>query len=205
MTSALATVALLCCALSSPHWRRHGPAAAVEAFVTPPLAANHNADTAAAALGSVRRPSRGRVQSPAAATAAAARQGNRRFSRHGEPQPPQQQQPLAMSSQLNGADVSEDLSQLNGAAAAATPVPSQNTARVSVSPFRNKNTHVCDVCAHPHRVSYACRCWRVCLLLCGFSVLESLRWPLLPFLHVAVFLRELWSASRRMVCTRWLV
>lgn len=122
MTSALAALALLCCALSSPHWRRHGPVTAVEAFVSPPLAVNHNVD-AAAALGSGRRPaSRGRVQSPAAA-----RQRSGRGGGHSEKQPPQQ--PLAMSSRLNGADVSEDLSQLNGAAAA--PVPSQNTARVS--------------------------------------------------------------------------
>lgn len=120
MTSLLATIALVCCAFSPPDGR--GPVTAAEAFVTPPVIGNHNRDTAAPVT-PLRRPSYGQVET--LGQAAAAPRG--RSNRNGE----QQQQPLTMSSRLNGADVSEDLSQLNGAAAAA--VPSQNTVRVSFS------------------------------------------------------------------------
>lgn len=114
MTSLLLAIAL--CAGRSPF----GGGGAAEAFVTPPVVGNHNRDTAAP-MTPLRRQSYGQAETSIKATAVVSRGTS---NRNGE------QQQLTMS-RLNGADVSEDLSQLNGAAAAA--VPSQNTVRVSFS------------------------------------------------------------------------
>ena len=113
MTSLLLAIAL--CAGRSPF----GGGGAAEAFVTPPVVGNHNRDTAAP-MTPLRRQSYGQAETSIKATVVSRGRSNR----SGE------QQQLTMS-RLNGADVSEDLSQLNGAAAAA--VPSQNTVRVSFS------------------------------------------------------------------------
>lgn len=105
--------------------------------MTPPLATKHNRG---AALGT----SRNRQESAphkrqAASTAPASNGGLNQDQEHQHQHQRHRQQRLAMSSsRLNGADVSEDLSQLNGAAAAASTqdLGNQNTARVSFAPSR---------------------------------------------------------------------
>ncbi|CAM9989456.1 unnamed protein product, partial [Ectocarpus sp. 4 AP-2014] len=122
MTPRLSTIALLCCAVG---WR-YTPTLEADAFVAPPLVVDNRGGVAA------RSPPRQlESSSPGerhAAPTAARPAGTRN---HGEQRQRQQQQRLTMaSSRLNGADVSEDLTQVNGAAAMPPPVAA-NTARTA--------------------------------------------------------------------------
>ncbi|CAM9674361.1 unnamed protein product [Ectocarpus fasciculatus] len=117
MTPRLSTIALLCCAVG---WR-YTPTLEADAFVAPPLVVDNRGGVAANRLQS---------SSPGERHAApTARPAGTRS--HKQRQQQQQQQRLTMaSSRLNGADVSEDLTQVNGAAAMPPPVVA-NTARTA--------------------------------------------------------------------------
>lgn len=122
MTPRLSTIALLCCAVG---WR-YTPTLEADAFVAPPLVVDNRGGVAA-------RSSRRRHESSSPDERHAAPTARPVGTRNDGEQRQQQQQRLTMaSSRLNGADVSEDLTQVNGAAAMPPPVAA-NTARVSTA------------------------------------------------------------------------